>query len=133
MLPLLFISTCCILEGLLIFVQFRNIELMEKFLWVIYVFSQGCYFQTSPRQSWTYCSPTSERYPYLLERLWSWDAHNDARDLFMRLWDSFETSAPVCTQEQDNQNKANFKRSRRISGLEELATVQIINFFSLYT
>lgn len=35
-----FISTCCVLGGLLIFVQFRDIGLMENVLGGIYAFSQ---------------------------------------------------------------------------------------------
>lgn len=30
-------------------------------------------------------------------------------DVFMRIWDIFETSVPVLTKEQDNQNKENLK------------------------
>ena len=42
------------------------------------------------------------------------DTHKEARGLFMRLWDIFETSVPVLTQEQDNQNKVNLNRSTKI-------------------
>ena len=47
----------------------------------------------------------------------------------MRARDILETSAPITTQEQDNQN---IKRSTRFGGLEELAADQITSLFSLY-
>lgn len=43
MTPLVFIFACCIFGRLLIFVQHRDIGLMEKFLLIIYVFSQEFY------------------------------------------------------------------------------------------
>lgn len=45
---------------------------------------------------------------------------------------TLETSAPVLTQEQDNQNKVNFKKSTRFGGLEGLSADEINSLFLLY-
>lgn len=49
-----------------------------------------------------------------------------------QLQDTLGTSAPVFIQEQDTQNKVNFKRSARFAGLEELAADQIKSLSLLY-
>lgn len=53
----------------------------------------------------------------------------------MRLWlqDILGTSAPVLTQEQDNQNKGDLERKPRFSGLEQLAADQAKSLFLRYT
>lgn len=62
------------------------------------------------------------------------DSRENPRDLLRRLWlqDTLETSAPVLTQEQDNQNKVNSEKSTRFGGLEGRSADEINSLFLLY-
>lgn len=86
-----------------------DIGWMDIFLWIIYAFSQEYCFQASPGKSWAYY-PSRFYLAYLKVLLCpgGCDSNKDSRDLLMRLWlqDILGTSAPVLTQEQDNQTKS---------------------------
>lgn len=86
-----------------------DIGWMDIFLWIIYAFSQESCFQASPGKSWVYY-PSHFYLAYLKVLLCpgGCDSNKDSRDLLMRLWlqDILGTSAPVLTQEQDNQTKS---------------------------
>lgn len=134
--PLVFISTYCTFGRLLICIQFADIELMEKYLWLIYAFP-GMLFLNFPETVLNILFPHIRVISLATWRsslcLGDCDTHKEARSLFMRLWDIQVTSVPIFIQEQDIQNKVNWKRSTRFSRLEELATDQITSIFLLYT
>lgn len=100
---LVLISTSCILKGLLILVQLRDIELIGNFLWIISAFSQEYWILLLrfPREVLNMLTPSSSTFREILLSTWrsslcpgGCDTHREARGLLMRPWDILGTSAP---------------------------------------
>ena len=135
--PLVFIFTCCILGGLLIFAQFGNIRFIKN----SYVSFMPCLrnaISKFPQDSPEHVCPLALRKISLYTwrcslHLGGCDIYKEARSLLLSLWETTKTSAYVLAQKQDTENKLNSKRSTRFGGLEELATYWTTSLFLLYS
>ena len=124
-----FISACCILEGPLIFVQFGGIlGTHQKFLMNhLFIFPIVSATSKLSQESPEHITSHAFREISISTRRSSLcpggcDTQKEARALFIRLWNILKTSAPVLTQDQDHQNKVNFKISTIFDELEKLPT-----------